>query len=152
MNHLAPLRNLGERSSLATGTDLVFLPLEDIGIDADGDFATITGSGLIQEALLRALYTPEYGYRRWVRTPEGIKEIDTQYGNKAYRYLSMPADPAAAEAIRDAIYQAAAQDSRLVVKSVIAQPTQAGFAVALVYHLKDDNELRNLSLVIQPPK
>lgn len=140
------------RDSASTGRDLTWEVLGDFKVSRSGDFETIEGADLVTQALLRALYTPEYGYRRWVRTATGPVEVDSTYGNKAYRYLSQPSSPRTPEKVRDAVFEAASNDPRINVQQVTVFPDQLGrLRLQMTYTIKGAEDLKNLDLVLKAP-
>ncbi len=101
--------------------------MKDIFLTAENskkytDFPTISGDALVEEALLRRLQTPINGYARWVRGPNGLQQVGTGYGNKVYSYLSDSILPVNVAAVRQAIADCAAQETRIRVTSVTASP------------------------------
>jgi len=141
------------RPASVTGRDFCWDPLEDLKITSSGDLATIEGADLITTALLRRLYTPPYGYRRWIRTAQGPKEVNTDYGNPAYALLSHPTTSASPERLRDAIYTCATADPRIQVLEVTVFPDRSGlFRLQMRYAIRGEEELRELDLVLTPPR
>lgn len=140
---------IGTRSEKATGRDLVAVGQQDLSID-NGDFKTITGTALIKAALIRRLGTPEYGYRRWVRSAEGLREIDIEYGDRVFLYLSAPNTPSNVEQVRLAIFNCMAGEQRIDVIRVEVQPTTVigRIPIKATYRIKGESELQALDYVI----
>lgn len=141
-----------DRDVSVTGRDFTWEDLGDIKTTPSGDFRMAQGSEGIVLALLRRLYTPEQGYRRWVRDANGLRQVDTNYGNKAYSILSHPSSPRSAEKVRDAIAEAAAQDPRIHLINLSVMLNRSGqFQMLMDYRIRGHDELQNLDLVLPAP-
>lgn len=139
---------LFNRTEQASGVDLTFNN-EDMQITGQGDLKTLSGAELIVEALLRRLQTPIHGYKRWVRSPSGLIELDTTYGNEAYFYLSKPLNQSNKRLIHEAIKRAAESDPRIQVQSVESSQTANNTLDAyLLFWIKPEQTLRNLDLTL----
>ncbi|EKQ70408.1 hypothetical protein OsccyDRAFT_0695 [Leptolyngbyaceae cyanobacterium JSC-12] len=140
-----------ERSVELTGTDLAIKAKEDL-VTQQGDAATISGVDLIVESLLRRLNTPTNGYRRWVRTPDGMEVVDSSYGNRAFDYLSSPTTPATIAEIERAFKETVEAEPQVELVSIKVKQA-ANFTdidVVINYRILSEQELRALSITLNP--
>lgn len=140
---------IGARSIASTGQDLSIEALKDLLTD-NGDFRLISGADLIKTALIRRLGTPEYGYRRWVRTKDGLKELDPSYGDRVYLYLSAPLSHSNAEQVRLAILNCMQAEERIEVLSVVVNATSevGQIVISATYRIKGEEDLQSLDYVL----
>lgn len=134
------------RSSEASGVDFVIERLGDLATTPQGDLALTTGSDLITQALLRRLYTPTYGYKRWVRTATGMVELDSDYADPIFDYLSTPLTETARLEIERVVRRAASADDRIEVVNTIIEPIDGSAALntvrlTVLYRIKSEPEL-----------
>jgi hypothetical protein len=124
---------------------------DDLEVTGSGDLVTITGVNLITQALLTRLQTPPQGYRRWVRTADGLQELDTSYESQVYDHLSVPSTPANNIAIEDAIHKTASMEKRIEVLStkIGDQNYFSEVPVEVTYRILSETELRSASLVLK---
>lgn len=138
-----------DRPSELTGTDIALQNQDDFLLSGYGDFTTLTGADLITQALLRRLQTPASGYRRLVRSADGLQAIDTEYGNLAYDYLSSSATPANLMQIEKALRDCVSAESRveLLDVNVTQDPLSPQNVNAEVkYRILSETELRVLQV------
>jgi hypothetical protein len=143
------------RSVEGTGQDLSWTPGQDLQVGRSGDFVYQSGSDLITQALLRRLYTPPEGYRRWVRDVRGLRLADVNYANEAYRYLAAPLPEKHLAELRDAVWNCARQEARIEVLRLTVQPSPVQAAkveMDLFYRIRGEEELRRMNhLLVSPP-
>jgi phage baseplate assembly protein W len=133
------------RSPDSTGYDLSLEPLGDLVVDGYGDLLLNSGDDSIRASLLRRLQTPFSGYRRWVRTVEGLKLIDPDYYSDVFLYLSSSLTDRNMTLIREAISKAVSRDNRINVSSLDVYKTGDNeVEVRLNYVIKGETELRQL--------
>lgn len=116
-------RTLYGRSSKATGTDFTFEALGDIKVSSTGDFALISGTDLITQALVRRIYTSVGSYARWVRLAEGVSYLDEDYGSPLPELLSSSSLSSNKELVRRKLRQALEEEKRIVLNDVSVVPT-----------------------------
>lgn len=131
----------------ATGRDLKFADNGDLGVDEDGDLQVTFGTELIEEALLRRLYTPPNGYVRQVYDiqRDEVVNIGEDYLNNTYRYLST-GSTRASKGILDALNQIGKEEDRIdYVGSRLEKSLQAGeLNFTFSYRVKTEQQLRHL--------
>ncbi len=110
-----------ERQFSINITDFYFQVQDDIQTSSRGDLKTITNAALIKSALLRRVSTPVAGYRRWVRSVDGLVEIDSDYGDELFFYLSAPITSINIQKIQQAVKRSAAADKRIEIIDVKAE-------------------------------
>lgn len=141
---------LYDRDVQVVGRDLELVPLGDIQTGYFGDLATLTGSESIKESLRRRLQTPLNGYKRWVQTGDGLIEVDSTYGNRAYNYLSSPLVLSKSLDIEQAILDCAEGETRIEVLSVSIKGTSLNsIQIELVYRIRSNEELESLNLTLE---
>ena len=138
-----------DRSPALTGVDFA-VNVDDVVATPLGDLMSTSGVELITNALLRRLHTPTLGYKRFIRTHEGLVEVDSDYESQVYDHLSAPSTFANNTAIEQAILATAKQEKRIEVISaeLTAQPDYATIPVKLTYRILSESELRTVSLVL----
>lgn len=131
------------RDPLLVGNDAVIKPLDDLQVTESGDLAVQTGAESIVDNLLRRMHTPPQGYARWVRDGEALTILDLNYGNVAYLYLSTPLSLDDGGEIKDAIFEAAAQEQRIQVLDVqlTSFDLTGKVTVSLTYRILDNSEI-----------
>lgn len=133
-----------------TGRDLTLESQGDL-IVRSADGLLVDGEQLIVEALLRRLSTPYGGYTRLVREASGLIEVNAEYGNKAYDYLSAPVTPANIASIEQYTLEAAQQETRIQVLAIKAQISSDYLNivdVVLQYRILSQSEILTLNLQI----
>jgi phage baseplate assembly protein W len=137
--------SLSDRSIESTGTDLMIEPLGDLVTNSYGDLETQSGEKSIVDSLLRRLNTPINGYSRWIHTVDGLKGINTGYGNRIYSYLSSPLTGPILEEIKLAVKECVKEEDRVSVNSVAVKKTSLNSVeVNLSYIIKGEAELKTL--------
>jgi phage baseplate assembly protein W len=135
-----------ERSPLATGYDINFTPEGDINTTVTGDFQLISGASLIETAILRLLYTSQYGYARWVRTSTGVNFIDSEYQNQAVNLVSAPNSTALKNIVQTTINQTLKTENRITVQSVELNTSNDAnvISISVTYKIQSEATLRTL--------
>lgn len=62
----------------------------DLAITSDNDLVIRAGQREIIESLKRRISTPQAFYERWILDVDGLKSIDSNYGNPAFNAVSEP--------------------------------------------------------------
>lgn len=141
-----------DRSQTATGIDLVLEPLGDLQLTATGDLQLTQGADLIIKSFMRRLHTPVAGYRRWVRTATGLRELDSEYGNPAYGALSQPLSAETEQQIRAGVEACARAEGRIEVVSVTLTPLpvyRGRVELTLVYRILSEEQLRTTTYALR---
>lgn len=152
MNEIYRKHSAFDRPRELTGTDLVLQNQEDFVLSGFGDFTTLTGADLVTQSLLRRLQTPSSGYRRLIRSAEGLQVADPDYGNGAYDYLSASATPATLLEIENALKACVLKEPRVELIDVrvlqdLTSPTNITAEVR--YRILSETELRVLQVRVE---
>lgn len=110
------------RSVPALGTDLVLnedTEGGDLAVTAYGDIDVVSQINNLKLAIKRRIFTPLGGMGAFVQDINGLYNIDSTYGNSAYRYLSEPLNGETLDAMKDALIQCLSQEPRIILYDVI---------------------------------
>jgi hypothetical protein len=112
------------------GVDLLSTPASDrvrspgagdLRSNKTGDLTTDSGLQLVIRGRLRELTTPIGQYARYIDDVDGLKLIDIEYGNEAFRYLSEPTNTLPLDRIIESCRTVMLKDIR--VESANVSPT-----------------------------
>lgn len=119
--------------------DLLLEPLNDLVV-SNGDLAVTSGVNTVVQSLLRRLYTPPHGYKRWVAsTAFGLELLNSQYADSVYYHLSSPNTTSTSKEIASALYSCVQQDRRLKILSVeqLDSSSSNTVSIKIQYQLSD---------------
>jgi hypothetical protein len=133
-----------DRTLAAVGYDVSLTPQQDLNLDSLGGLRKITGAACITAALTRRLGTPPGGYSRLVRDAEDYSEVDPEYQNPIYLYLSNPTSDFENGDLITTVETAAQQDGRVTVlgiQNVRINPLASEVAFDLIYQIQPNEIL-----------